>query len=115
MPNIVIHNIEIERKPFVKFLGITIDDSLKWDKHISNITNKLTSSLYALRCSKNYLTEKAKKTLYHALFQSHINYGLLLWGSSAKTHTNRIWKLQKKAVRIIASATYNAHTNPLFF
>ena len=56
----------------------------------------------------------ARKTLYYALFQSHINYGLLLWGGASKKYINRIWILQKKAIRILALETYNAHTNPLF-
>ena len=48
------------------------------------------------------------------MFQSHINYGLILWGAAAKKYMNRIWTLQKKAIRIVALETYNAHSNPLF-
>ena len=41
---------------------------------------------------------------------SHINYGLLLWG----TNINKISRLQKKAIRIISGSAYRAHTEPLF-
>ena len=40
----------------------------------------------------------------------HLNYGILCWGSPE----HRIFTLQKKAVRIISRAKYNAHTSPLF-
>ena len=40
----------------------------------------------------------------------HINYGLLIWGY----HGDKILKLQKRAVRIITTSKYNAHTEPLF-
>ena len=112
--DIIINNAIINQKQYVTFLGILMDAALSWDNHISKLATKLTSALYALRSAKNYLTEKALKTIYYALFQSHIDYGLILWGTAAKKHINRIWILQKKAIRILTKATYNAHTNPLF-
>ena len=39
-----------------------------------------------------------------------INYGILTWGYEPES----ILKLQKKAVRIITLAKYNAHTEPIF-
>ncbi len=53
---------------------------------------------------------KIKLALYNSLILSHINYGILTWGLAS----DRILKLQKKAVRIISLSKYNAHTYPLF-
>ena len=39
-----------------------------------------------------------------------MNYGILAWG----TKSNRLFKLQKKSVRLIIKDKYNAHTNPIF-
>ena len=50
------------------------------------------------------------RTIYNALVQPHLNYGVLLWGMNTK----RILKLQKWAVRAITSSKYNAHSDPLF-
>ena len=41
---------------------------------------------------------------------SHLNYGILVWGFDL----DRLFKLQKKAIRIITGSKYNAHTEPLF-
>ncbi len=41
---------------------------------------------------------------------SHINYHILAWGYEY----SRIFKLQKKAIRIISISKYNAHSEPLF-
>ena len=54
--------------------------------------------------------EQALLTIYNSLFVSHINYGLLVWGGDL----DRIFKLQKKAVRIITRNDYIAHTEPIF-
>ena len=43
-------------------------------------------------------------------WETHINYGILLWGNN----TQRIFKLQKRAVRIITLSKYISHTEPLF-
>ena len=48
--------------------------------------------------------------LYNSLILSHLNYGILAWGYKSE----RIAKLQKKAIRIISLSKYNAHTEPLF-
>ena len=48
------------------------------------------------------------------MFNSYIDYGILLWGSAAQTALKPIDVLQKKALRIITNSAYNAHTDPLF-
>ena len=50
------------------------------------------------------------QALYNSLILSRINYGILLWGYQSE----RIFKLQKKALRIISLKKYNAHTEPIF-
>lgn len=37
-----------------------------------------------------------------------------MWGSAATVHLERVFILQKSAVRAIASATWDAHCGPLF-
>ena len=48
--------------------------------------------------------------IYNAFVLPHINCCILSWGADSNT----IFILQKKAVRAIASAGYNAHTEPYF-
>ena len=48
--------------------------------------------------------------IYNALVLPHINYCILSCGADSNT----IFILQKKAIRAIASAGYNAHTEPFF-
>ena len=50
------------------------------------------------------------KTLYNTLFIPHLTYGILARGFDL----NRLYKIQKKAIRIITNSNFNAHTSPLF-
>ena len=54
------------------------------------------------------------KTLYSSLIESHLQYCTLLWANSHVTNIRKFQLLQKKAIRIITSSHYIAHTDPLF-
>jgi len=104
----------IEEAHVAKFLGMFIDSKLDWNVHLDYVKNKLNSSLYAMRRVKHILSKNHLMTLYYSLIYPYIDYGITMWGSATKIHTNKITLLQKKAVRIISNARYNDHTEPLF-
>ena len=60
-----------------------------------------------------YVNEATIKSIYYAIFHSHISYVCTAWGQNMN-HKHRINLLQKKAMRIIRFARYNAHTLPIF-
>ena len=104
----------INKEKCIKFLGLLIDDQLQWTHHLQHCKSKIASSLYAINSVKHILFRPHLKSLYYALVHPYIDYGILLWRSALKRHTRPLVTLQKKAVRIINGAEYNAHTGPLF-
>ena len=61
-----------------------------------HVRSKISSSLYAMRKVKNILTTNHLLTLYYSLVYPYMDYGITLWGTSHKIHTNRILIMQKK-------------------
>ena len=59
---------------------------------------------------QNILPAKILLSLYNTLILPHINYCILSWGKE----NDAILLLQKRAVRVIASAGYRSHSEPLF-
>ena len=112
IPNIqlMIDGIMIQRVQNFNFLGVILNENLNWGSHISHVSNKISRTIGILNKLKNILPENIKLVLYNSLILPHINYGILSWGYKY----DRIFKLQKKAVRIITLSKYNAHTEPLF-
>ena len=92
----------------------TLTQKLDFKYHIRQINAKLSRGLFILRKSKNILTEKALKSLYYSLFHCHLTYGILIYSCVNKSSLQGLIKKQKAAVRILANAKYNSHTNPLF-
>ena len=107
------HRLKEEDK-YVKFLGFRIDDELTFKYHIKEIVKKTTKGSYALATLKYILTTRTKCMIYHSLISSHILYGISIWGNSEAKKLNKIEKIQKKAVRNIMTAKYNAHTETIF-
>ena len=100
MPNIFIDNVAIECVPNFNFLGIHFNQHLSWKPHITHISNLITKFVGVLNRLKNILPTSIKLMIYNALILSRINYGILAWGYQCE----RIFKLQKRAVRLITLA-----------
>lgn len=96
----------------VKLLGIVIDTKLTWGPHITLLCSKLFRVIFLLRNLKSCLNKNCLKQAYLAFFQGTLLYGLRLWGGS--TEINKVLLVQKRAVRILANAEYDAPCRPLF-
>ena len=57
----------------IKFLGVTIDNQLSWIPHIENLHKKLKSATGILKRICNNIPETHFKSLYYALFESHLS------------------------------------------
>jgi len=109
-----VDNTKINRVSCVKFLGILIDENLNWHEQILHCKKKISSGVYAMNTLKQILNTDHLKTLYYSLIHSYLSYGNILWGTARKLHVHKLEILQKRAVRIISKAKYNAHTCPIF-
>ena len=107
--NLQVLDTVVERKNEFDFPGLLLDDKLSWKAHIDKIANKLSIIVGILKI-RSFLPSKGLLLMYNSLFLPHLNYAILAWGYSC----DRIVKLQKQAIRLICSARFNAHTEPLF-
>ena len=101
-----------------KFLGVTIDEGLKYNKHIQNICGKISKSIgiiYRVRTNSPQIPLVCLRQLYFSIIHPYILYCLPIFGSTYETHLNPLRLLQKRAIRIISKANYLDHSEPLFF
>jgi len=112
--NIILNDIKLERVKQTKFLGIQIDENLTWKNQIDNISKNISRGIGILYKLKHFVPEKILFSLYCTLILPYINYCILAWGNAAKKYMEKIFKLQKKALRIISDSEYRSHSSPLF-
>ena len=111
---IIIENNVLEQVDNTKFLGVYIDQHLTQKTHVNFIAAKISKSVGLLYKAKYHLPSKSLLTLYYALFYPYLTYCNLIWASAYVTNLERIYLLQKRAVRAISQADYKASSKPLF-
>ncbi len=70
--------------------------------------------MYCIKMAKNNLNATGLRALYYALIHSHLNYCPIILNCLSQSNKIKLFKIQKKAIRIITGSNYNAHTAPLF-
>ena len=98
----------------VKYLGINIDSNLNWKEHMNAIVIKLNRANSILSKLRHFVQSSTLKSIYHAIFDSHFNYASIVWAQGVNFQ-NRLFLLQKKAIRIMSFSDRIAHTDPLFY
>ena len=98
----------------IKYLGVHLDETLSGFAHYEVLSKKLHIANSMLARSRDYLSINELKSIYYAVFSSHLNYACQIWGLSDTKYIDKIFKIQKNAVRIMTRAGFNAHTNPIF-
>ena len=68
--------------------------------------------LYKVRklCSPSAL-----RSLYFSLFNSHLSYGLVVWGNTSSKDIDKIKSLQRRAIRVVRIIPGFFDTEPIFF
>lgn len=96
------------------FLGVVLDEKLKFSQHITHVSSKISKSIGILYKLRNYLPLSTMKSLYYSFVYPYLMYANLVWGSTYPCHLRSLELLQKKVIRIINCANFLDHTNELF-
>lgn len=84
-----------------RYLGLTVDRNFNWKLHIDVLCSKLRAILCKFNNLKHIINKATLHTLYHALADSVISYGLVAYGRTFKTYLNRIYNLQLRLIKNI--------------
>ena len=105
-------NKKIATAQTLKFLELTIDTSLTWKYHIGELTSRLKKACRAIRSIKPFMSLDVLRSTYFLCVHSIISYGIIFWGNSS--HSEEIFKIQKRIIRIIMNSSKNASFWQLF-
>lgn len=98
---IIFDGTPLKFKQGIRFLGLELDNTFTWSNHIENICKKLSKSIYNIIVLRRYVNFSTLKVVYHAIFESNIRYGIIVYGNSMDIE--KLFICQKRALRIMCN------------
>ena len=95
-------------------LGIIIDEQLKWHEHNDKQCKTISSRIGLLRRARDFVTQDILKTMYNSLVLPHFNYCSTVWHNFSVEHIDKLYKLQKRAARVITRSNYDIRSSQIF-
>lgn len=92
---------EIEEVSETKFLGVIIDNQLSWVAHVTALAKKLKCCSGQLNRICKLIPSDLCKSLYHTLYESHLCYGITVWGGISVRKLRPLFISQKHCIRIL--------------
>jgi len=98
-----------------KYLGVTIDNKLKFHDHVISVLAKMRTGNFLLKCCRQYLSKRARLCVFNALVNCHADYCNSIWGNMANSvDLKKITTAQKQGIRHVSRVPRLAHTGSLF-
>lgn len=93
----------------MKYLGIEIDDELKFDQQIDSVASKAAMKINVLKRVSNRLTFHTKKIVYNTLVSPNFDFCSTIYLNGTKEQIDQLQKLQNRAMRIILKCDRLTH------
>ena len=82
-------------------LGVTVDDKLKFSKHVDTKLSKANKMLGVIRHTFKFLNSNVLTLLYKSIVRPHVEYATPVWSPHLKGDRDKIEKLQRRATKLI--------------
>ena len=113
--NLMISNSLLTKQHDTKFLGVYISSNLSWNKHIDLVVNKISKNVGIIAKVRHILPVSNTRTLYLTLVEPYLSYCNIIWAHDSNTvRLDKIFKIQKRYVRMMTFSDFRAHSGPLF-
>lgn len=110
---ILLNNTEIDRVKSFKYLGVIIDENLKFDDHLNDIKKKISSKIYLLSRIRKKINVKVAKIIYQSSIQVHFDYCSSILFLCNKSQLRALQVLQNRALRIILKRPRRSNCNEM--
>ena len=64
----------IRRVKQAKYLGLIVDDKLKWKEHIEFISSKIIRNIGVVKRTRAFIPQHSQQTLYRTMIEPYFRY-----------------------------------------
>ena len=104
-----ISDIQVPIVDRLELLGVAIDNSLNFSKHIGKITEKVENRLHVLGRLKNTLSTSSKMCLYNSCVMWYFTYRSAIWHNCNESDQQKLEKLNVRALRCVSNKRVPLH------
>ena len=95
---LTIDNKKITTEPWVKLLGVKIDDKLNFDIHVNDLVKSCSGQLNAPIRLNPYLNYEAKYVMIQSFIYANFNYCPIVWHFASATSLQKVEKPTKSVL-----------------
>lgn len=106
--------LQIQRANSIKYLGLHVDCHLRWNIHAEYTVKKIRSQCSTFRYLSGLLDCELLKSVYRALIEPHLRYGIIGWGAMRDIHMSNLNVAHRKILKIMFGRPYYYPSNQLF-
>ena len=96
-------------KNSIDLLGVTIDKDLSFNRHTSQICEKVNKRFSVLKRFKYIITSNVMLRLYKAFILPHFQYCSLIWHFSGTRNCDKLESLNKRILRFIFNDSLSSY------
>ena len=93
-------NVNLQQVSSYKYLGMTLDSSLNFKQHLSNVTRTVSHKLFILSRLRKYLSEKAALLIYKTMVLPYMDYVDVVFHKATGANLERLQRIQNRALKI---------------
>ena len=93
--------MKIEECRSVKYLGVLIDEELKFTDHINRVSKKISKAIGIVSKLRHFVSKEVTLLYYNLYIKPVIQYGILVYGGTYKVHLNKVATMQRKLLRLM--------------
>lgn len=113
MLDLVLNNVAVEQVHEIKLLGVTLDCTLSWSRHIEELVKKMGRNISVVKRCYSFLNPYLTKHVLQTLVLLHLDYCSVVWSGTTKKNLGKLQRVQNRAARLALCCTIRANVNKM--
>lgn len=98
----------------IKYLGVTLDENLKWNLHTQITISRLRKTIYKFLELRDILSTSLLRQIYFGIVQSIVQYAVAAWGGTYTTYIKKIITTMNCLIKIALKRKKRYPTNLIY-
>ena len=114
-PTISLNNLQVERAPYQKHLGLILDEKINFKQHIVGAISKVNKGISVIKKLRYSLPRKSSITIYKVFLRPLIDYGDIIYDQPQNdSFSEKLESIQYKAALAITGAIQGTSRDKIY-